>query len=406
LPDLDDFLSSLMGLGEKVGINPKSTSIGGFQVPSAIDNVPPGSAVGPPGGIFTAINRNVRDSATGVGNLAEQARQEQELRDQQATEKAGLSNVGARIFAKGADPVSGSADEIVAELDQRAVQRYQALLSWEASFGGIAVRGDSVPGGSPTVMYELKGLNPETGDYNYLPHAEGSKLLQAYLAAEDQLVNFANTAQLRGIDIKTGGASGSGGGQAAFDFIGAEQARVSEAERQFDDYINRITQVAGLEATEGTKARLFAEGLNQGLQQEAERNAQIKAGNLTVGSSSVSVRPGGPPNTDLTQFANQIKATLPGQAPASAQINPAVFQPPPSVAGVPATNPTLQFPHNLPPPPDGLIPSGSPDQFQGTQDTSRTVPNVVQKVSQFIDPTQLPFLSFSDLINSKGRGVG
>lgn len=307
------------------------------------------------------INSLVKQNVAQQG-VARERKQEREDRDKAL---AGTNREFKAIMA----PISGTTKvDAVNELNNRIANAQNALLEYEASGDSIYIR-DSEQG----ILYKIAGTDKQ-GQPIYEPDVVGTKKFQNFLAAQEQLGTF-----MDGLGNQLDTSGGSGG--AAFDYLGAERNRVAEADRQFGNYMDRVVSVADLEAAEGAKFRQGMEDVIAGTEREANTGAsRVLNPGLPFGGQVIT-RPGVAP-TDLTQYSNAIKETIPNEVPALANIDPNAFMNP-RIGGGPGP-----AAGNVSYPPPGMIPIGGPSA------PNQVAQNVVDRVggSQVLPPTLSNFL--------------
>lgn len=287
----------------------------------------------------------------------------------QAEQGAIASTAQQKAKGKGST-LTGTNTEIFQTLQNDYLQAEQDLFEWEAGFQGITARDpDSV------VVWELI-TDPQTGNVTEVPNMEGTKLFKALMNAGAKMADFS--------ELVGEGIAGAG---TAMDYLSSESTRISEAQRQFDDYLNRVAQVANIEAAEGAKSDAAATAVTAGmdrLREDAEARAAAPASPFT---GQVIVSPGAGPRTDLTQFSDAIRETIPGAAPAAVQMNPASY--------APTGGGTLTWP-----PPREAISVGSPGQIPTISASNTPRQNVGNLISAL--PQSPVTTTLSDLLRMAG----
>lgn len=208
-------------------------------------------------------------------------------------------------------PLTGTPEEVIAGLYQRQQAASDALDQYEQTGAGAYIR-DYGNG----ILWKVTGVNPATGEPNRVIDEQGTKLLAGMLAAEERMNSYADY---------FGSKFGPSGGGSAGSYLSSERDRVAEAERYYNDFINRVGDIASLESIQSEGVKKFSDMFKQVGEYNAAMNKAKAEGTATMASPRMGVRSGRAPNTDYAAIANSIKGTLPSSAPGMAQIDPSAF---------------------------------------------------------------------------------
>lgn len=222
-------------------------------------------------------------------------------------EQTAADKARSKVTSRSSAPLTGTKSEIVDRLFGELDRDRSSLDAYEAGSTSPLFRDDE-----KGIMWRVTGWDAK--DWEVDP--EGTRLFKIYLNSLDNFRTY--TGRLEDLSESAG---------SAFDYLGAEKARIAETERQYADYIGRIGDIASLEAIEGDKFKSLSDFFDQDQKRTIERNRAINDGSLSRASTSLRIAGPIKPNTNFTNFANAIKGTLPNQPPGMTQMDPSVLQP-------------------------------------------------------------------------------
>lgn len=211
---------------------------------------------------------------------------------------------------------TGDYDKDIVGYWNAAETAWRALDSYQTSSPDTLI----IDEGTGTV-YKLTGEFDDKGQPVMQLDPKGSKLLQTAIA---------NQTALERLDAAKKAGIFQSGSDAAKAFLESEKEKAEEASRNYNDYVTRIKDLVALEDLPTARAQSLAAALSSA--NEVNNNRQSRF------SSSLNVK--AQPVTDMSPFAQAIKSTIPGQAPAPYAINPEALKQAAAAGKVPMLPPT------------------------------------------------------------------
>lgn len=160
------------------------------------------------------------------------------------------------------------------------------------------------------VVYIFKGQYDIEGNPIVEVDTTATKLLQK---AQSNAASLDNLYAARQAGLLGGGTD------SAQAYLQSETDKANAASRTYDDYVKRIEDIAAIESIPVNRSMNMASAI---------RAMNEARGSRTYGPGKG--LSGRPQDTNFQPFADSIKGTLPDQAPAPYNVDPAAYAPPPS----------------------------------------------------------------------------